>query len=148
MRLKVPPVLLLVLLAALMWAMAAVVPVGALPASAGLAVLLAVAGAAAMAAGAWAFVRVQTTLDPRAPEQSHCIVSDGIYRFSRNPMYLGMALILAAWAVCLAHAAAWVGVAGFVLYLNRFQIVPEERALEQKFGEAYRRYCRTTRRWL
>lgn len=148
MSLKVPPVLLLVLCAALMWAMAVVILLGALPASAELVVLLVLAGAAVTAAGALAFVRARTTLDPRVPEQSHCIVSNGVYRFSRNPMYLGMALILAAWAIYLAHAAAWAGVTGFVLYLNRFQIAPEERALEQKFGEAYRRYCRTTRRWL
>lgn len=148
MSLKVPPFLLLGLFAALIWAMAAVIPFRALPASAGLAVLFALAGVAVMVAGVQAFVRARTTLDPRVPEQSHCLVSNGVYRFSRNPMYLGMALVLAAWAIYLAHAVAWAGVAGFVLYLNRFQIAPEEHALEQKFGEAYCRYCRTTRRWL
>ena len=63
-------------------------------------------------------------------------------------MYLGMALLLAAWALHLAQTAAWTGVAVFAAWITRFQIIPEERILTGKFGDAYRAYCRRTRRWI
>ena len=76
------------------------------------------------------------------------MVTDGIYRYSRNPMYLGMALLLAAWALWLGNAAAWLGIVLFVALINRYQIRPEERILAAKFGDDYHSYCRRTRRWL
>ena len=76
------------------------------------------------------------------------MVTDGIYRYSRNPMYLGMALLLAAWALWLGNAAALLGIVLFVALINRYQIRPEERILAAKFGDDYRNYCRRTRRWL
>jgi protein-S-isoprenylcysteine O-methyltransferase Ste14 len=82
------------------------------------------------------------------PEQVSNMVTDGIYRHSRNPMYLGMLLVLAAWAAWLASAPALLGLPVFVLYLNRFQIVPEERVLAQRFATQYADYAQRTRRWL
>ena len=63
-------------------------------------------------------------------------------------MYLGFALLLLAWGLFLENLAALLGVAAFVLYMNRFQIAPEERALEARFGAEYSRYCARVRRWI
>lgn len=148
MELKIPPVLALIIAALLMWLSAKWLPDTFLPRLPLLALLLFSAGAGVIVAGIAAFKRVGTTINPLEPKQSSGIVSDGIYRFSRNPMYLGMVLILAGWALWLGHAIAWLGVAGFAAYIHRFQILPEERILSTKFGASYQTYCRHTRRWL
>jgi len=72
----------------------------------------------------------------------------GIYRFTRNPMYVGLALVLLGWAALLSSPWALLGPLVFVLYINRFQIAPEERVLSAKFGAAYTEYIARVRRWL
>jgi protein-S-isoprenylcysteine O-methyltransferase Ste14 len=67
---------------------------------------------------------------------------------SRNPMYVGLLFVLVAWAVYLCRAWTLLGPAAFVLYINRFQIAPEERTLTTRFGGAYSDYKRAVRRWL
>lgn len=94
-----------------------------------------------------AFVRRHTTINPLRPQQSSTLVVDGFYRVSRNPMYLGMVCLLLAWACWLQQALALPGALLFVLWINRFQIRPEERALRAHFGEAYVAYCQRVRRW-
>ncbi len=89
-----------------------------------------------------------TTVDPRNPEKSTALVTSGIFRWTRNPMYLAMALLLLAFAIYLQTLTAYVWVLVFVLYLNEFQIKPEEKALRQLFGPEYRQYCQQVRRWL
>ncbi|MDC7717346.1 isoprenylcysteine carboxylmethyltransferase family protein [Vogesella sp. DC21W] len=96
----------------------------------------------------WAFVRQRTTISPLQPQRSTVLVLTGFYRFSRNPMYLGMLCVLLAWALWLGHWLALAGPPGFVLWLNHFQIAPEERALQARFGVAYTAYCQRVRRWL
>ena len=95
-----------------------------------------------------AFIRVRTTLSPLQPDQATSLVSYGVYRLSRNPMYLGLALSLAAFAVYLGALTSLLAVVGFVLYMNRYQIAAEERALQAKFGTAFSIYRRRIRRWL
>ena len=87
-------------------------------------------------------------MNPTKPEASSAVVSDGIYRFSRNPMYLSLLTGLAGWALFLENAAALLVLPMFVAYMNRFQIKPEERALLEKFGSSYAEYMRSVRRWL
>ena len=94
------------------------------------------------------FARSRTSFDPHHPESATALVRSGIFRVSRNPMYLSMALALLGWAVRLGRPWLGVGPVVFVLYLTRFQIRPEERALAEKFGPAYEDYRRSTRRWL
>lgn len=105
-------------------------------------------GLAVAASGVVAFGRTHTTLSPTRPEGASRLVTGGVYRLTRNPMYLGMALWLAAWAVLLGSSSGFVFVPLFALYLNRFQIGPEEVVLRQRFGEAYRAYQARVRRWL
>ena len=94
-----------------------------------------------------AFVRQHTTVNPLTPQNSSALVVSGFYRLSRNPMYLGMLCLLLAWAWWLQQWPALLGPLLFVLWLNRFQIAPEERALATRFGEDYAAYCRRVRRW-
>jgi protein-S-isoprenylcysteine O-methyltransferase Ste14 len=75
-------------------------------------------------------------------------VTSGVYRFTRNPMYLGLCFVLLAWAVFLSSAWAFMGPGAFVLYINRFQIAPEENALSKLFGPAFAKYQSKVRRWL
>lgn len=111
-------------------------------------VLLGVAGLGIAMAGVVAFRAHRTTVDPLRPDGATRIVSSGIYRLSRNPMYLGFALMLSALAVQLDSVAALIGVPLFVLYMNRFQIKPEERLLTEKFGAQYETYVGKVRRWI
>ncbi|NBN79544.1 DUF1295 domain-containing protein [Microvirga tunisiensis] len=94
------------------------------------------------------FWRQKTTVNPLRPEAASRLVISGLYRVSRNPMYLGMALILAGWAVWLGHAIAAAGPFLFMLVLTRVQILPEEAALEARFGDDYRAYKARVRRWI
>ena len=94
------------------------------------------------------FRRAKTTLNPLAPEQASALVVRGIFRWTRNPMYLAMLLVLIAWACVVSNLAALAILPLFVAYLNRFQIVPEERALQARFGSEFEQYKRTVRRWL
>ena len=150
LELKIPPVVLVILFAVAMWLLAQWVPSVVLPLSwrqlfAG---SFAVAGVSIALAGVLAFRRANTTVDPRMPQQSSSLVIRGIYRHSRNPMYVGFLSLLAALACYLMNAAAFALLPLFVLYMNRFQIVPEERFLLQKFGADYQAYCERVRRWL
>jgi protein-S-isoprenylcysteine O-methyltransferase Ste14 len=115
---------------------------------AALAAVLAGAGAIVALAGVAAFRRARTTVDPTTPEAASAIVASGIYRRSRNPMYLGFMLMLAGWSAFLANPLAMLLLPAFIVYMNRFQIVPEERALSAKFGAKYRDYMRQARRWI
>lgn len=99
-------------------------------------------------AGVLSFHRARTTVNPMQPQQASVLVESGIYQYSRNPMYLGFAIILAAWALALGSPLTLLGVVAFVLYMNRFQIAPEEWALEALFGESFVRYRVRVRRWI
>jgi len=146
---KVPPPLIGALCALLMWLICGMPPLTAsppllLPPTLALVVL----GLTVDAAGVLSFRCARTTVNPFAPERTVNIVSSGIYRLSRNPMYLGMACILTGWAVWLWQVQAVLGVVLFVAWITRFQIIPEERVLTQKFGTEYRQYRQQVRRWV
>ncbi|WP_233998384.1 methyltransferase family protein [Pseudoalteromonas sp. T1lg48] len=150
MALKIPPLVLMLLAALIMWLAAILTPglTFQLWGRFGFALALMLIGAVVAALGVLQFRLAQTTVDPRYPQQSARLVSGGIYRISRNPMYLGFLLMLSGWALWLANLAAIPVLPLFVIYLNRFQIRPEEHFLRQKFEEEYKRYCLRVRRWL
>ncbi|MEO6270596.1 MAG: isoprenylcysteine carboxylmethyltransferase family protein [Lautropia sp.] len=150
LELKIHPPVVAAAVALVMWALAWALPLPALPG--GLqgwpAVASALAGVAIALAAIVSFRRARTTVDPRRPEQTSAVVSSGIYRITRNPMYLGVLLVLLAWALRLGSAAALLGPPAFLLYIDRFQIRPEERLLTQRFGSLYTGYRARVRRWL
>lgn len=149
MELKIPPLVWLLLTAALMWLAARTdIPVPTLPPAPRLALLALAAGTATQTAGIWAFYRARTTVNPHHPDRTAAIVDNGIFSRTRNPMYLGMVFQLAAWALWLGHPAAWLGLPLFITCLTLWQIRPEERILTQKFGQPYLDYRRRVRRWL
>ncbi|MGL5530066.1 MAG: methyltransferase family protein [Plesiomonas shigelloides] len=98
--------------------------------------------------GVIAFKRAQTTVNPLKPETASTLVVGGVYQYSRNPMYTGLALWLVAWALYLDSVIALAGVAVFVGYMTRFQIKPEERAMQALFGAQFELYKARVRRWL
>jgi len=109
---------------------------------------LALLGLAISFAGVRAVRRAETTLNPLKPETATALVTHGIYSRTRNPMYLGMATWLLAWSAWLGTPPGLIGAPLFVLYMNRFQIGPEERALGQLFGAEFSAYQSRVRRWL
>jgi protein-S-isoprenylcysteine O-methyltransferase Ste14 len=133
-----------------MRAVASVVP-GALPRFPGQALAVAAliaAGLGVIAVSIVQFNRARTTVNPLQPQAASALVSGGVFRITRNPMYLGMALVLAACTVWLGNAACALLLAGFVAYITRFQIAPEERALRAHFGAEFDAYARRVRRWV
>lgn len=150
LELKIPPPVVALLVAIAMWLAASASSSLAFKLPARLAIALAVAalGVAISVAGTLSFWRAKTTVNPTRPDAASSLVVTGIYRLTRNPMYLGLLLVLAGWAIYLSNAVTFVGPLLFLLYINRFQIVPEERALAARFGLAFDDYRRRTRRWI
>ena len=150
LELKIPPLAVVIVTAALMWIAPRAAPAFrvVLPDRSALAACLAVAGVVTSVLGIVAFRRARTTVNPMHPESSSALVVAGVYRLTRNPMYLGFLLILLAWAIFLSNALAVLVLPAFVLYMNRFQIAPEERALTSTFGAEYVAYKTRVRRWL
>jgi protein-S-isoprenylcysteine O-methyltransferase Ste14 len=110
--------------------------------------LVACIGGLVSATGAREFKRAKTTVNPLHPERASVVVTTGIYRFTRNPMYVGISLVLLGWFVAFGGLSALVGLPLFIWYITRFQILPEERVLEAKFGAEYTQYVLSVRRWL
>jgi protein-S-isoprenylcysteine O-methyltransferase Ste14 len=94
------------------------------------------------------FVHARTTINPTTPDATRSLVTSGIYSVTRNPMYVGLTLLLTAWGLYLSNALALGLVTGFVTYLTLYQIRPEERILRDKFGPAYHNYAQRVRRWI
>ena len=133
-----------------MWAVGRVTPVLEVPLSLRIVVALVfvVAGVAVAALGVVAFSKARTTVNPLKPDSASSIVVSGVYRLTRNPMYLGFASVLVGWAIFLAAPAALLGPVIFIAFITRFQIVPEERVLNAKFGREFADYTTRARRWL
>ncbi len=150
LELKIPPPAVAMLIAGAMWGISLVAPLLEVPAIIRVAAALAIAlaGGGFSLAGVISFRRAGTTVNPMKPETTSALVCSGIYQATRNPMYAGLLFVLVAWAVFLSSPCALLGPLAFVLYINRFQIAPEERALSSKFGKEYAAYKQSARRWL
>ena len=150
LELKMPPVLQFGLIALAMWGLDAQCPQANLPIPwrRSLAVVLFAMGSLCGVAGVLIFLKARTTVHPGRPEHAAKLVTTGIYRLTRNPMYLGLLLMLASWALVLANVLALLLLPGFVICMNRLQIRPEERILRAKFSAEFEAYARTVRRWL
>lgn len=92
----------------------------------------------------------RTTVRPDSASlpKAAALVTTGIYRYTRNPIYLGMAILLLAWVIFLTNWLAVSGVAIFIGFITKYQIIPEESALEKIFGQHYTRYKSAVRRWV
>jgi protein-S-isoprenylcysteine O-methyltransferase Ste14 len=150
LELRIPPPIVALLVAAIMWGISLATPPVEMPGLIRLttAIAFALAGVLIAISGVIAIRRAETTLNPLKPETTSTIVTSGVYRFTRNPMYVGLALVLLAWAVFISSAWSLLGVVCFILYMNRFQIMPEERVLSGMFAASYAAYQAKVRRWL
>ena len=147
LSLRVPPVALSALFAAAMWFLPDVLTV-LIPGGWVVATALATVGGAFCIAGILAFRHAKTTVNPVNPETSTALVVHGVFRLTRNPMYLGFAFLLLAFAVWLGKMSAMLLVPLFMAYLQRFQIRLEEDALHMRFGASFDTYRHQVRRWL
>ena len=150
LELKIPPPLIALFLAILMWRAPTLAGFPAIPLGLrrGAAPALLCLGLGIAVSGVVAFRRARTTLNPIKASSASALVSSGVYRFTRNPMYLGLLLALIAWALFLSNPLALVLLPVYVLYIYRFQIIPEERILTSLFGTEYTAYMESVRRWL
>lgn len=150
LELKVPPPIAALLTAGIIWCVARLTPLAELPMSVRqpVAIALGALGIGLIVAGMLRFRAANTTIHPVKPQKTSALVRTGIYRVSRNPMYLGLLLALCGWTVWCSAPWGLLGLVAFALYIRRFQIVPEERVLFSKFGADYAQYTARVRRWL
>ena len=145
---KIPPVIIVLFFAAIMALIAHYSVIDFTAFISYLALSFLAIGIVLCIAGVLSFKLAKTTVNPSKPEQASKLITSGIYRLSRNPMYVGLAFILVGWGIWLSSLWALLCVAGFIAYLTFFQIMPEERALTKLFGEEYIAYKAKVRRWL
>lgn len=150
LELLVPPPVVMLLIGLLMWVLSKMFPAFAFPwlHSDAAAIATALLGTAISLAGVITFRRASTTVDPKRIEDVSTLVCSGIYRYSRNPMYLGVLLVLVGWAIYLGNLLSILCLFVFIAYITRFQIIPEERLLRERFGEKFHSYQNQVRRWL
>lgn len=150
LELKVPPALVFAVFMAAMWLLSKLLPGVKLSSTVRYLSLLffLCTGAVFGLWGVISFWKNNTTIHPDEPERSTALVTTGLYKITRNPMYVGLVFLLVGWAFYLANIFSFLLIVGFVLYITRFQIKPEERALERLFGQEYLAYKNEVRRWL
>ncbi len=150
LKLKIPPIIVVLIIGLLMYSLnfLSLSLSLKLPYTGLLTITILICACAFILAGGYYFKKAKTTVNPMQPNQTSSLVDSGIYNYSRNPMYVGFYLFLLAWAVFLNNAFALLLSFGFILYMNHFQIKPEEQALESLFAQDYLTYKQKVRRWL
>ncbi len=98
--------------------------------------------------GVYGCLSHKTTIHPWDPSETSTLVVDGIFQYTRNPMYVALLFVLVAYLCLKPHPVGPAVFACVMWFLHRFQVMPEERMLAQKFGDAYAAYCNRVRRWL
>lgn len=150
MKLLVPPPIVALICAAAIWGSVQVLPDWrfAFPFQAWVGGAVILSGLLLDLVSVAGFIRARTTVTPLAPEKASALVTTGFYRFTRNPMYLGMLMILIGITIAMGAPFGPVAAMAFAAYITHFQIKPEEERLDALFGEAYAQYRRSVRRWL
>ncbi len=150
LELKIPPLLLTLILGVLMWLLSLCLPTMAVPNlfRISISVLILGAGLVVLVLGVISFKFAGTTVNPMSPDSTSSLVTSGVYRFTRNPMYLGFLLFLVAWGLFLSSLYSLLLSVLFVFYINKFQITPEEKQLEAVFGKEFKLYVAQVNRWI
>lgn len=149
-QLKIPPPVYMVLTAALMWLLSRMFPiyqVFSAPLNQ-VGYLFMFIGLSFDASSILQFFRAKTTVNPISPEKASALVISGMYQFTRNPMYVGLLLLLIGFAILQGSLSAFLLIPLFMFVLTSQQIIPEETILEDKFGQQYIDYKMSVRRWL
>ena len=150
MKLKIPPVIIFFISVAMMFGAYYVMPEWSYSFSyqTGISRIFLAAGVLVAFSGIIIFRMNRTTTDPMHPDKASALVTAGIYQYTRNPMYLGMALILVGGLIRIGNPLSSFGLIFLVFYLDRFQIRQEEEVLSKLFGSRYEEYCKRVRRWI
>lgn len=150
LRLKVPPVIVVAIAAILLLTCAVLLPglSVSFPGQKILALAFIAIGLVPGLQAVASFRRRKTTVNPMTPTEASTLVTDGIYHFTRNPMYLGLLCLLIAIALLLGTLSGLIILPAFVWYMTEFQIKPEEDSLRAVFGPAYEEYLTRVRRWI
>jgi protein-S-isoprenylcysteine O-methyltransferase Ste14 len=150
MKLKVPPVIVVAITAFLMWVIEKYLSVEFVEFNTPkwFMISTAITGILVIVLGVVQFYIKKTTVNPHKPEDSTSLVSSGIYRISRNPMYLGMLILLVFYGQYLGVGLVFLVFPIFIWYMNAFQIKPEEEMMIQLFGDEYKDYQKKVRRWI
>ena len=149
LELKVPPVMVVLLLLLGMFISRSYFPIFPIPSglATGFAIAIICCANVFGIMAARDFSKFKTTLNPHAPQNTTYLVTKGVYAVTRNPMYVALIMVVAAGGIYLMHAGVIVFVVIAFFYLQEFQIKPEEKMLENKFGEAFTKYKNTVPRW-
>lgn len=147
---KIPPPLLTIIFGLAVWGIATVLPGLDISRDIRLTILIVMVavGLVLTVSALLTFWKAKTTIDPNHLHKATTVVKHGIYKFSRNPMYLALLIYLTALTIYMANLYALPLPVLFVLYMNRFQIQPEESMMTSLFGEAYLSYKNQVRRWI
>ena len=150
LELKIPPPIVALCSAVLMWGIAKMLPAQSFDFNARklCALLILIIGLTIDILALMKFRRTKTTVNPMQPQQTSELVTIGIYRLSRNPMYLGLLLVLTSWGIYLSNFLVLAVLPLFIFYITKFQIIPEERVMWEKFGESFQDYKQSVRRWI
>jgi protein-S-isoprenylcysteine O-methyltransferase Ste14 len=150
LELKIPPVIVLLIVALIMWLISLVSPeiIESNNIIQYIYIVPVVIGMWFVIAGIISFRKARTTIHPMTPEKASSLVTTGVYKMTRNPMYLGALFILMGWGLYLTNLFSSVASVLFIIYMNQFQIIPEERVLSFIFGEEFSNYTNQVRRWL
>lgn len=150
LELLIPPPVVMLITALIMWLLDAFFPAFTfnLISSPIAAIIVGLIGLGISVAGSISFLRAKTTLNPKKLADTSILVISGIYRFTRNPMYLGILIMLVAWGMFLGNVLSLLWTITFILYMHRYQIQPEERFLQDKFGDEFVLYKTKVRPWI
>ena len=145
---KIPPPIVTLVFAALIYLSSDLLPHLMFKGQTFLSSIIMIFGLIILLLAVKAFVQFKTTINPLKPETTSVLVTSGIFKLSRNPMYLGMLLLIISLWIKTGDVLGFILVAGFIAYLNYFQIFPEEQAMKRLFSGKYEVYCQQVRRWL
>jgi protein-S-isoprenylcysteine O-methyltransferase Ste14 len=150
LKLKIPPAVVTIIFAFVMWILDNYIHLNGaeFQGPLWLAVFFFAAGGTIGLVGLVQFYRESTSINPHKPDNASSLVDSGIYRLSRNPMYVALLLILISYGIHLGDILAFLILPLFVLYMNYFQIIPEEKVLQEKFSEDFEKYRSEVRRWI
>ena len=147
-KMKFPPVLQLIGFSVLAWLLAAKMPFGEIASPPLITMIFAGLGLLFLTPAIFQFRVRKTTVNPITPSNASTLVTNGFFKLTRNPMYVGLALLLLSFCLFLGRYSALLMVPVFIASITQFQIKAEERALSEKFGDAFDRYAKRVPRWL
>ena len=148
MKTKIPPPIVTLVSALLIFFSKELFPNYAFDYQSMLSIVIFVSGLMILISAVSLFKKKETTVNPMSPEKASSLVVDGVFKHTRNPMYLGMSVVLLSISIQFNPIGGLLIVSLFVAYITAFQIIPEEEAMEENFGEEYLSFKRSTRRWI